>query len=908
MTARQIRFAGAIARCGSLADARREEPFSDSWIWVLMRDERFREHLLFIGVDRETIEACVRESEAMMRMGRGASARVSGASAGGDGAQVRGSGAEEANSGAEMRGSGAGATNSGAEVRESGVNAADSSTEARGSGAGVIDSGAGERESGAKAAGLNAELHVSGAEVKNSGAEAHGSGANVIESGADMRGSGVNATDSETKKREGGAKAANSGTKGCKSGVDAVGKDANVRGSGAGVIDSGTETLESGAGVIDLGTKVRESGVSAANSGAVMRKSGAETHGSGANMAGSGAKVRGSGVNAADSGAEVRGSGVNAADSGAKVRGSGVNAADSGAKVRGSGVNAADSDAKVRVSGADVKNLGQEVYKSGADMADSGAKVRGSGVSTADSDAKVRVSGANTADSDVKVHESGANMPDSGAKVHGSGAKAVDSGAEMRGGGVEVKNIEIKVRGSGGDVKDSGTNVRESGGGERELLSEIRGLRAAAMRDTSLRLSDRLGAASALEKSLLEGAPAAEEERVRFRLPADAIGRAFVDINRRIVPNVSYIFTGGRCSGKSSFIALKIIEIMLGEPTIHACAVRKLATTLRDSVYAQFEWAIRELGLSDKFRFKYSPLEIVYIPTGQTIFFRGVDDAAKLKSTRPPFGTIGILWREEADQLSGPDEARGIAQSVLRGGGVSYDFSSYNPPRSKKHWINTLPDGGAVRHHSTYLELPEEWVGRKFIDDAEHLREVDPAAYEHEYLGVPNGVGGAVFEKLEVRRITDEETAAFDRIYQGIDFGWYPDPFAFLRLHYDAARERIYLIDELYGNKIQNSEAADFIISRGYDDERIVCDSAEPRSIAELRRFGVPAVGAVKGAGSVAFGFRWLAARTIVVDPERTPKAYAELAAYELTPEGDFPDRDDHAVSALRYATERIRV
>lgn len=710
MTARQIRFAGAIAACGSLAGARRVEPFSSSRIWVLMRDERFLEHLLFIGVDRATIEACIRESDVLVR--------------------------------------------------------------------------------------------------KKRGIDAHASGADAVKSAANTRRSGDSWAKSKAKRR--------------KSGEDRT--DLN---DGACASGSSAEARESGADAANLSAQARESG---------------------ANMAKSGA-------NACESGAD---------------------ATDTDFIRRGEWSREADLGMEIRKSGADVPKNGMNIHESSGEVADL----------------------------DEIERQSGAGVTDSGTDARGSGADAADSGTDANKSGDRVAKLNAVARDSGGKAADEGAAPGADAG--RELLSEIRGLRAAAMRDKSLRLADRLGAASALERSLLE-TPPPDEERARFRLPADAIGRAFVDINRRIVPNVSYIFTGGRCSGKSSFIALKIIEIMLGEPTIHACAVRKLATTLRDSVYAQFEWAIRELGLTDKFRFKYSPLEIVYIPTGQTIFFRGVDDAAKLKSTRPPFGTIGILWREEADQLSGPDEARGIAQSVLRGGGVSYDFSSYNPPRSKKHWINTLPDGGAVRHHSTYLELPEEWVGRKFIDDAEHLREVDPAAYEHEYLGVPNGVGGAVFEKLEVRRITDEETAAFDRIYQGIDFGWYPDPFAFLRLHYDAARERIYLIDELYGTKLQNSEAADFIISRGYDDERIVCDSAEPRSIAELRRYGVPAVGAVKGAGSVAFGFRWLAARTIVVDPARTPKAYAELAAYELTPEGDYPDRDDHAISALRYATERIR-
>lgn len=446
--------------------------------------------------------------------------------------------------------------------------------------------------------------------------------------------------------------------------------------------------------------------------------------------------------------------------------------------------------------------------------------------------------------------------------------------------------------------------------GEDELLGEISALRASVMRDASLKLSDRLSAAQAIERSIAESRAAAGAAAVGgvgecFRLPAEVIGRAFVDINREIRPNVSYIFTGGRGSGKSSFIALKVIELLLRNPQLHACVVRKLATTLRDSVYAQLVWAIGVLGLTEYFLFHTSPLEIVYSPTGQVIFFRGVDDAAKLKSTKAPFGYIGILWKEEADQLSGEAEARGIAQSVLRGGSVSYDFSSYNPPRSRKHWINLMMRGGYVCHHSTYLDMPSEWLGVKFISDAEHLRDVDYASYEHEYLGVANGVGGAVFEHLEVRAISDAEISGFDRIYQGIDFGWYPDPFAFIRLHYDSARGVIYILDELYAVKLPNADAADWLIARGYVDEPIICDSAEPKSVDELRRCGVPALCAAKGAGSVAFGFKWLASRVIVVDPARTPNAYRELTCYEFSPGGGFPDRDDHALSAIRYALER---
>lgn len=398
-----------------------------------------------------------------------------------------------------------------------------------------------------------------------------------------------------------------------------------------------------------------------------------------------------------------------------------------------------------------------------------------------------------------------------------------------------------------------------------------------------------------------------------FELPARVIGRAFVDLNRNIKPNISYVLEGGRGSLKSSFWALKIVELIKNNPMLHACITRQVAGTLKDSVYAKMKWAINILGLDSEFAFKTSPLEIIYKKTGQTIYFRGLDDETKLKSITPPFGYIGILWKEEKDQMKGPAQERSVNQSVLRGGDISYDFSSYNPPKSKSSWVNKeklIPNEKRVIHSSTYLEVEPGWLGKKFIEDAEHLKEVNPTAYEHEYMGIPNGDGGNVFEYLEIRDITDEEISHMDRVFQGCDFGWFPDQFAFLRTYYDAAREKIYLLDELYVNKWSNQQTAKWINDKGYNDYRIICDSAEPKSINDFRDAGLPAQGAIKGAGSVEYGFKWLQTRTIVIDPKRTPNAYNEIINYEYERDKDgnvisgYPDANDHAISALRYAYE----
>lgn len=401
----------------------------------------------------------------------------------------------------------------------------------------------------------------------------------------------------------------------------------------------------------------------------------------------------------------------------------------------------------------------------------------------------------------------------------------------------------------------------------------------------------------------------------KYELPARVIGESFVRINRKIKPNMTYVFEGGRGSTKSSFISLKIIELLKNNPNMHACIVRKVAGTLRDSVYAQMLWAINELGLNDEFDNTVSPLEITYKKTKQKIYFRGCDDPIKLKGIKTTFGYVGILWKEEKDQLAGEAEERNVNQSVLRGGDKSYDFSSYNPPKSKSNWVNKakeVPNENRVIHHSTYETVDDEWLGQKFISDAEHLREINKEAYDHEYLGIPNGNGGNVFEYLEIRTITDEEISHMDRIYSGVDFGWYPDIFAYKRLYVDEARKKIYHIAEITGNKLSNAQTAQMIIDAGYDDYTITCDSAEPKSINDYRDKGLPARGAVKGPGSVEYGMKFLQGYTHVIDPVRTPVTYKEYTEYEYERDKDgnvisgYPDKDNHTIDATRYALESL--
>lgn len=401
-----------------------------------------------------------------------------------------------------------------------------------------------------------------------------------------------------------------------------------------------------------------------------------------------------------------------------------------------------------------------------------------------------------------------------------------------------------------------------------------------------------------------------------YHMDLDMIGDSFHAAVRDIRNHGhgEYVFEGGRGSLKSSTISMEIPELIKNNPQVHALVVRKVGNTLRDSVYSQLKWALGMQNIEEEFDDTKNPLEITLKATGQKIYFRGADKPEKIKSITPEFGYIGILWFEELDQFSGPEEIRSITQSAIRGGDTAWIFKSFNPPKSSSNWANEyikIPKADMLVHHSTYLDVPKDWLGEPFLTEAEHLKQVNPSAYEHEYLGEANGEGGAVFTQLEIRRITDQEISEFDQIFQGIDWGLAPDPFAFVRLHYDRERETIYFIDEYVVRGKRNVQTAEELEDRGYNDFPITCDSAEKKSTLDYKDLGFSAFNARKGPGSVEYGMKWLAGRTIVIDPQRTPTVAEEFTQYEFERDREgnlisgYPDKNNHTIDATRYALEK---
>ena len=376
-----------------------------------------------------------------------------------------------------------------------------------------------------------------------------------------------------------------------------------------------------------------------------------------------------------------------------------------------------------------------------------------------------------------------------------------------------------------------------------------------------------------------------------------------------------YWLAGGRGSAKSSFASLCVPLVLLQNPRCHAVVLRKVANTLRNSVYNQVEWAIDALGLSDAFAARVSPLSFEYRRTGQKILFLGVDDKSKIKSLKLPFGYTGVVWMEELDQFTGMEEVRSLLQSLLRGGAKYWVFYSYNPPKSRNNWVNEealFDRTDRVVHRSTYLSVPPVWLGEQFFSEAERLREKNETLYRHEYLGEVTGTGGGVFDNVEDVEMSDADVAMFDRRYYGLDFGFAVDPLAFVSLHYDAKHEDLYIFDEIYEQRLTNAQAARRILPHLHG-QHLTADAAEPKSIAEMRGLGLNVQAARKGPDSVAYGIHWLQGRRrIFIDKRRAPNTYREFIGYEYERNKDgqfisaYPDKDNHTIDAVRYATEAL--
>ena len=400
-----------------------------------------------------------------------------------------------------------------------------------------------------------------------------------------------------------------------------------------------------------------------------------------------------------------------------------------------------------------------------------------------------------------------------------------------------------------------------------------------------------------------------------------------------------YVFPGGRGSTKSSFVGgITVPLLIIQNPQCHAICFRKIANTIQNSIFSQVVWGIYQMRIESLFKIpKTYSTPITYLPTGQKIYFMGLDDPMKVKSIKPPFGYIGITWFEELDQFAGENELRTVTQSTMRGGDKVWDFRTFNPPISKNNWANEYTeDCEAYREdntlvvRNTYLDVPPEWLGSEFIHEAEDLKEINPQAYEHEYMGVAVGTGGDVFQNVADMDMNQPVPRydvygntisvvpmwqTFDHIYNGLDWGFAKDPFQFVRCHFDRNHLDLYVFDEYRTMHCRNKT----VFKALYEEEKkiskeelLIADSAEPKSIMDFKAYGAFIRGAEKGPDSVRYGIKWLQGlRHIYIDKRRCPHTFREFTQYEYEMDRDgnfisaYPDADNHSIDAVRYAMEK---
>lgn len=415
---------------------------------------------------------------------------------------------------------------------------------------------------------------------------------------------------------------------------------------------------------------------------------------------------------------------------------------------------------------------------------------------------------------------------------------------------------------------------------------------------------------------------------------SELVAPNFTDLLRSVMEHEAreFCLVGGRGSTKSSFISLCIILLVVINPKVNALVCRKYSNTLRESVFEQLQWAIYKLGVERYFKCQVSPMRIEYKPTGQLILFRGVDDPLKIKSIKLKKGYFGVLWFEETTEFK-PEEIRSVKQSTMRGGEKFWTFDSFNPPVNRNNWKNKdalIDKPGRIVHRSDYLTVPVEWLSEAAIEEANWLKENNYRLYQNEYLGECTGSGLDVFENVKDTRLTDDEIGKFDHYFHGVDWGYYPDPWAYCGMAYKPDTRDLFIFDELKAYKKGNKDTSTLLLKHLQDGAwrwyttripetpgesaiTLAPDSAEPKSIADYRSYGWRCYEPVK-TGLRDYSFKWLQSLTAIhIDRERCPESWEEFTGYEYRTNKNgeimetYPEgQADHFIAAVRYALEGV--
>ena len=388
---------------------------------------------------------------------------------------------------------------------------------------------------------------------------------------------------------------------------------------------------------------------------------------------------------------------------------------------------------------------------------------------------------------------------------------------------------------------------------------------------------------------------------------------------------------GSRRSKKSKTTALWFIYHMMKHPQANTLVVRKTYRTLKDSCFTELKWAIRRLGVEHLWHVKESPLELTYIPTGQKIYFRGLDDPLKITSIAVEVGVLCWMWIEEAYEITSEDDFDTLAESML--GDCPEDLwkqitLTFNP-WSDKTWIKKRffddPDPDVLAITTNYR--CNEWLSpadRKVFED---MKVKNPRRFRVAGDGDWGVVDGLVYENWKEQSFTliskkdfndiDEDKRPQNPVFSdgldsafGLDFGYTNDPTALFCGFLSLSEKKLYVWDELYKKGLSNKAIHDEVTQMGYAKERITGDSAEPKSIDELKGLGLRITGAKKGKDSVNNGIQWIQDLEIIIHP-RCVNFLLEIGTYQWKKDkfdkklNEPEDDNNHLMDAMRYALEK---
>ena len=406
------------------------------------------------------------------------------------------------------------------------------------------------------------------------------------------------------------------------------------------------------------------------------------------------------------------------------------------------------------------------------------------------------------------------------------------------------------------------------------------------------------------------------QERLQISLP-QVVGKGYGTFWR--YRGRYRVCKGSRASKKSKTTALWFIVNMMKYPQANALVIRKTFRTIKDSCYTELKWAVHRLGVDAWWDFKLNPLEATYKPTGQKIYFRGLDDPLKVTSITVDVGVLCWAWLEEAYEVMKEDDFNILDESI-RGGvpdgsGLFKQWTITFNPWNEHHWLkkrffDAAPDSDILVMTTNYL--CNEWLDaadRKVFDD---MKRRNPRRYAVAGLGEWGIVDGLVYERWREERFDLDTVRRLPGVVScfGLDFGYTNDPTALFCGLLDKENKCLYVFDEMYQRGMSNRRIAETIQSMGYGKERITADSAEPKSIDELVSLGIRAQAAKKGKDSIQNRIQWIQDLEIIIHPSCV-NFITEISNYTWdkdkfgnalnVPIDDF----NHLMDAMRYGLEK---